>query len=812
MKNIYISLFLAISIFVFPVSAQDILPIGQVQGNSDVSPFADKEVNVQGVVTAVGRRGFYIQTLDAEVDSDPETSEGIYVFTLERPAEDITRGKYVRVTGTVLEFRRENDLYALFLTQIVKPEITVISADNPLPMSTLLTQELLNPTVRLDQLERFEGMRIKIDELLVTAPTGGYFDTKEDKIVSDGVFYGVLDGTPRPFREPGIDAIKIQVDKLPETLPAFDMNPESIRVDSKGLEGNVIDVTSGASIKDIVGIIDYSSAAYTILIDPNNEVSVANNRAFVPASPAARDEVTVASFNLENFFDDEINSNLAQEETRVSTEYFERRLKKASLAIRNVVSMPDVLGVIEVENLEVLKKLADRINLDSVAAGSPDPKYAAVLMESNDPRGIDVGFLVKTAKVKVVRFEQLAKDIKLEHPDAPEGEMLFSRPPILAEFEVPNESPENVFKFTVIVNHFKSYNGIAEKRVQDKKRMQAEFLAEFVSERETSDTNEKLILIGDFNSFQFNDGYNDLIGTLKGEPDTNVISPTETKYQTGMLDLVDFISPENRYSYIFGGSAQVLDHILVNKHARAASTKFGFARLNADFPKVYSNDDTRPERLSDHDVPVLYLSKGGSTDVETKQEVPEENKETPVAVDDEDRENFQASLFYSFDDKNSVDIDVSSEDWKNLKVSGAFELQTECDIFDHKAGGPNGAEWNPAGDLYLLIKSVPDEGTALPEVSINGTVILDPEMKEIESGKTGNSYYWLRLPVEIWMENLRDITEADFEGLFGKDLTAKAAAGEIETATPLRTGKIIEFEIRHGDKITKKYFHAAFGE
>jgi hypothetical protein len=46
-----------------------------------------------------------------------------------------------------------------------------------------------------------------------------------------------------------------------------------------------------------------------------------------------------------------------------------------------------------------------------VAAGQPDPKYVAYLEEGNDARGIDVGFLVKSTKIKVIGTEQLAKDV-----------------------------------------------------------------------------------------------------------------------------------------------------------------------------------------------------------------------------------------------------------------------------------------------------------------------------------------------------------------------------------------------------------------
>jgi len=62
-----------------------------------------------------------------------------------------------------------------------------------------------------------------------------------------------------------------------------------------------------------------------------------------------------------------------------------------------------------------------------------------------------------------------------------------------------------------------------------------------------------------------------------------------------------------RYSYVFGGSAQELDHVLVNPAALASFTRLGHPRVNADFPEVLRNDPDSPVRSSDHDPVVAYF-------------------------------------------------------------------------------------------------------------------------------------------------------------------------------------------------------------
>ncbi len=596
----------------FAIFGQKEYTIAQIQGDKGSSAVVNENVRVTGIVTAILKSGFFIQTPDDLADKDSKTSEGLYVYGVNSVGQ-VAIGNMVQVEGTVIEFRPRTEKIFLTITEITRPTVKVLSKAHPLPAPILLTSADLDPKGKLDQMEKYEGMRVKGD-FVVVAPTGGFTNEKTGLATSNGVFFATLQNTPRPFREPGLSVFQILVDRLPPTTPGFDMNPEILRIDSQQQTGaKALDVTTGALIKEMTGIIDYSRKSYTLYVDAATPPKVENMKAFTPLSPAAERETTVGSFNIENFFDDEVNSSNVAKEAITPKDVFQRRLSKVSLAIRNVLGLPDVLGIVEIENLKVLQKVADKINTDAVGAGLTDPKYTAHLIEGNDIRGIDVGFLVKSSRINVVEVNQLAKDVKIQGVAGAEGQNLYDRPPLMLKAQVIDPKSPKPLTFTTIVNHFKSYNGIDDEkdgdRVRQKRRLEAEWLANFVAERQKADPSERIILCGDFNAFQFNDGYNDLVGILKGKSDQNVLVPSKTAFNTTLVNLIDYLpDPLKRYSYTFDGSAQALDHILVNKALRERLLKFGYARSNADFPLVWKNDATRPERISDHDAAVVFLS------------------------------------------------------------------------------------------------------------------------------------------------------------------------------------------------------------
>ncbi len=628
MRRIYLAFVFSILFLACNAAAQKEYSIAQVQGDTNTSPVIGQNVRVSGIVTARVRTGFFIQTPDDKSDGNPNTSEGIFVYTRTDPQIETAVGSLVSVTGDVEEFRRNNEPLSLTVTEISmrkgRDELKVISASNTLPKPVVLTVADFKPN-SLGQLEKYEGMRVQAAELTVVAPTGGRVDIRKASSTSDGVFFAVVKGLPRPFREPGMDISEYnslaETDKLKSLfpkLPIFDGNPETLRIDTNeqigpdAAKSTKLEVTSLTDIGNLAGVMHYASGKYTIFTDPNNKPALSASIKPNPLPTTTERQISVAGMNLENFFDDQDDPSI--KEDLVTPEGFQRRLKKISLAIRNVMKSPDVIGAVEVENLNALKKLTEKINADTVASGKNDPKYEAFLIEGNDGRGIDVGFLVKTSRVKVLETRQLGKGDKYKNPNTNEESFVHDRPPLMLRVSIADPKTDQPFEITIITNHLKSFLGYSDPKqmenVRLKKRLQAEFLAKFVQERQKANPSERIMLIGDFNAFQFSDGVLDLIGTIKGKPAAKdaVLNFSADLVDPDLTDLVDAIDVKQRYSYTFDGNAQAIDHIIINEALRKHIVGFGFARVNADFPEVYRNDDSRPERYSDHDPAIAYFT------------------------------------------------------------------------------------------------------------------------------------------------------------------------------------------------------------
>jgi predicted extracellular nuclease len=586
-------------------------PLHGIQGAAAQSFLAGEFViTTTNIVTAVVDDGFFLQARDPEADDDPTTSEAVFVATTAVPPVSV--GNALVVSGVVAESGNASP-GAPTRTQIINPMVTLIAGGQPLPTEVAFDNPEPPGTGGIDPFERYEGMRVRTDSLTVVAPTEGFLIEADAQGISDGVFYGVLAGTPRPMREPGIPLFDLLPLDAPAGVPRFDNNPERLRVDSNTQPGAPrLEVTTGATLSNLVGVIDFADDVWTLYPDPGGSPMITGNIVAIPVPSAASNEFTVASFNLERFFDSIDDPGV--DETVLTATAFSGRLNKASLAIRNVLRAPHILGVVEVENLPTLQALAAKVNSDAIAAGQPNPRYGAWLLEGNDIGGIDVGFLIRTSHVSVFEVLQFGKTNTYVNPINGQPETLNDRPPLLLRASAPRSASSIPLPVTVILNHLRSMSGIANAadgpRIRAKRRAQAEYLAALVQDRQTSTPEENLILIGDFNAFEFNDGYADLLGTIKGTPTpSNVVTlASPDLVQPDLVNLIDELSPEQRYSFTFDGNAQTLDHILVGATVHRRLTRLAFARNNADFPESFRSNFNRPERVSDHDAPVAFVA------------------------------------------------------------------------------------------------------------------------------------------------------------------------------------------------------------
>jgi uncharacterized protein len=607
-------------------------PIHDIQGAGTSSPVVGQTVATRGIVTAIKiGSGFYIQEPDATVDANPNTSEGVFVFTGSSIPAAAVVGNNVQVSGAVQEFVPSADTAQHPVTELGGAiSISVLSTGNPLPTASTITaaDTLVND---LDNLERFEGMRVTVPSLTVIAPTQGAITEPSATVSSNGVFHTVVTGVARPFREPGVNASDPLPPGSPANVPRFDENPERIRIDSDAQPGTTaLNVSTGAVLTNVTGPLDYSFRAYTILPDTT---LTGTGVGPTPAPTPTAGEFTVASFNMERFFDTVNDPN--KDDAVLTQAALDKRLNKASLIVRNIQHYPDVIGVEEMENISTLQMVAAKINSDAQTIDAlPNPNYVAYLVEGNDIGGIDVGFLVKESRVSTVSVEQIelagcnhisgAGCYTYTNPNTGGQELLNDRPSLVLRATVNRPAPYGgVIPFTVIVNHLRSLSsidddvtpngtGTAGSRVRAKRKAQADFLANYIQSRQTADPNEKIITVGDMNAFRINDGYVDMIGTILGtpSPDDQTVVPGDGAdlVNPDQTDLIDTLPADQRYSYTFDGNAQVLDHVIVNPNAMAILNRFAYAREDADQPVSDYADGNIPDRISDHDQPIGYFS------------------------------------------------------------------------------------------------------------------------------------------------------------------------------------------------------------
>lgn len=563
---------------------EDWIPIGSIQGDGRNSPYLNETVSFRGIVTGhyedVNAAGIvfytlFVQDRPEEADGDPATSDGMAVF-LGRQRPTTRLGDEVAVTGRMTEF------YGLSEVEDDGLELRVLSRDNRLP-----------PPVALDtwpadaeSYEALEAMRVSLDGARVVAPTYsgcGFFVVREDV-------------AGRPLRQHVDDPLDDIVPVLHESDVSCDGFPQ---------------VKVGDEVSGLTGPLIYHFDQFKIVQQDVAAVEVVEGPLEGPASPppAGPEAFSVASFNLENYFDTVSDTGRNAEPVPTAEELATKQAKLAA-TIGERLRCPTLLGVQEVENEPLLQELAAQ--LEAVCGFT----YAVSHRESVDARGIDVALLSDPNRVSVgeaaLRQGCGTLDTDLADPEGvcPMGQdPLFSRPPLQVDVTV-DGTP-----YTVFVNHFKSKSG-GESITEPRRRAQAAHQRALADEILEADPEARLIVLGDLNDYALS-------------------APLQTLTEDGgLVNVLMQLPEEERYTYTFSGAAQLLDYLLFSAAAAAEVAWVGIVHLNADYPVAWAQDGTMAYRVSDHDIPIALLTlPAEEEEVAAERPTPAATEELGAAVE-----------------------------------------------------------------------------------------------------------------------------------------------------------------------------------
>jgi len=582
-----------------------VLEIGEIQGAGHTSLFVGNEVSTSGIVTAVATNGFYLQ--DPDGDGDSATSDAIFVFTGGAPT--VAAGDAIDITGTVSEFQGGGDPANLTITQLTDPTIAVTSNGNALPAAVVIGPNGVTPpsevieddnftsfdplTDGIDFWESLEGMLVTIENPVTIDSTNGFGELYT--VASDGM--GNLEGTN--VSDEGLLVIEGGDGGLGEfdAGAGSDFNPERVQIDEAGdLNGSsfaIPDVTPGTLLNDVTGVVDYGFENYQVR--PTSAVTVAEASTNVAETTTlvqgAVNQLSIATYNVLNF---DIN------EADGDTDIADGRLTLIAHDIGVKLGAPDIVGLQEVQDDSgsvsdgttsaalTLQALADEIFAQTGIQYSVfDNPFVVDGETGGQPGGnIRVAFLYRDDRVDI--DEASAFTITEPGDTALAAAFQNSRAPLGVNFTFNGET------VTVINNHFTSKIGSDSSFSATQpptnagavtRAAQAAAVNGFIDTLIAADADAKIAVLGDLNEFQFEEPLEVLTGEL--DFDGAAVTPGS---EVVLENLTFKLDEDDRFSVLFQGNAQALDHILATDNL-AADAQIDAVHVNTPIGNPGSDHD-----------------------------------------------------------------------------------------------------------------------------------------------------------------------------------------------------------------------------
>lgn len=607
--------------------------IKEIQGEGDTSPLVGKTVTTRGLVTAAypsgGFNGYFIQTPGSGGDIDFSThkaSDAVFVYSPDTVGQ-VRIGDYVEVTGSVSEFPATGPS----ATQITVAAGKLAVLTDPVPAVKAAAVGLPGSNV---QRESLEGMLL--------APTGD-FTVADNYSLNNYGEVGLAAGT-KPLVQPNS---LYPYGSAENTQLAADNAAKAIGLDdgastnflNKANQGqplpylttsDPVRVGSAVSFKTNV-IMDQRNGAYKFQplsqLTPDNAATVqpAGFSATRPAAPAeVGGNLKIASFNVDNYFiqtgdrdpkcvaytDREGNPITVQKGCTQRGAWDQANLQRQQDKIVAGITgtRADIVSLEEIENSakftdsaddrdKALRTLVAALNAKAGSAVWDYVRSPQTRPEASKEDVIRTAFIFKPSAT-----EPVGDSVILDDP-AFTG---IARQPLAQSFKA--KGADDSAQFLAIVNHFKSKGSAATPDDTDqgqgnsnKARVkQSQALLTFADKLKTEKNTDKVLLIGDFNSYSKEDPLNKF---------------TDAGYQ-------DLESDSGKQTYLFGGRIGSLDHVFASPAMKALvtgsdiwsinsleSVALAYSRWNYNVTNYY---DAGPYRASDHDPVVVGLNVPGA--------------------------------------------------------------------------------------------------------------------------------------------------------------------------------------------------------
>jgi uncharacterized protein len=680
------------------VAVQGIRPIGDVQGAvteatdgaTFLSPLVGQQVVVRGVVSqktlarssaGAAQHGFFLQNTPATADADPTTSDGVFVFlggftTLLRadggPAYLPQVGDELVLRASVTEF--------FALTELTSPRLIDVAATGLDPDSDIVVTEAEPPSDLADAnryWERHEGERILVpggsiatsgrDVFPSTADSEVWLIRPDDPLAARSDPY-----TRRVFRDPH------PLDNQPQ--PLFDDgNGNRIMLASLGVKAASGDSTTllppvrvfDRLDDDAVGGLYFSFEKYGVQVESAAFMPGADPSLNAPPAPAdRRNEVAIATTNLENLYDfrddptdgcDFVGNSGCPgvsppfDYVPASDAVYQRRLTDIATQIADDLHSPDLLLTQEAEDQDICHVSGGTLVCGGASDGDGKPDTlqeltlaiglagggsydAAYDRDGADDRGIVSAVLYRTDRLSLVpasaddpvlgsapavqyRAPGLASNADVSNPKTLNAELpadvdrstgvdgvnVFTRAPQVAHFRVAAQpGSTDTYDLWAISNHFSS---TPDARVGQRTEQSA-YAAAIADAIAAADPDARVVVGGDLNVFPRPDD-----PFAPGDPlfPSDQLAPL---YDAGLANLWEDLvadAPSAAYSYTFQGQAQTLDQLFVNGALHGDLVQVRAAHVNAGWPADHDGDGARG--LSDHDPQVARFSSRASLSV-----------------------------------------------------------------------------------------------------------------------------------------------------------------------------------------------------